>query len=141
MTDSLGHTAPLDSLQAARRLYDALSMHNAKKLIAAVTATFRGVVAEGMPDGLGGVCEGAESMLRDCWARVFALADVRPFPREYLPVGLDRVVVLGRYEGTARSTSRPLSAAFAHVLRIDDGRVSELVQITDTARWRDALTQ
>lgn len=39
-------------------------------------------------------------MFRDCWARVFALLDVRPVPAEYLPVAEDRMVVLGRYEGT-----------------------------------------
>ena len=49
------------------------------------------------------------------------------------------MVVLGRYEGTARGTGRPLSAAFARVLRIADGRVCKLVQITHTARWNDAL--
>ena len=102
---------------------------------------FRGVVSEGMPDGLGGTYDGAEAMLRECWARVFALLDLRPVPAEYLPVADDRMVVLGRYEGTARATGSPLSAAFAHVLRFADGRVCELVQITDTARWRDALAR
>jgi len=93
-----------------------------------------------MPAEIGGGYEGAETMLRQCWARVFALADVHPVPEEYLPVDDDRMVVLGRYQGTARATGRQISAAFAHVLRFADGRVSELVQITDTARWHAALT-
>jgi uncharacterized protein len=92
-----------------------------------------------MPEGLGGSYEGPEAMLRRCWAPVFALLDVRPVPDEYLPAGADRVVVIGRYLGTARPTGRPLSAAFAHVLRFADGLVTELVQITDTQRWHEAL--
>jgi 2-(1,2-epoxy-1,2-dihydrophenyl)acetyl-CoA isomerase len=50
------------------------------------------------------------------------------------------MVVTGRYVGQARGTGRALDAAFAHVLRFaGDGRISELVQITDTARWHEAL--
>jgi len=93
-----------------------------------------------MPAGLGGVYSGSETMLRECWRRVFELVDVRPAPAEYLPVADDRMIVLGRYEGMARATGRSLSAAFAHLLRFTNGRISEIVQITDTGRWRDALT-
>jgi ketosteroid isomerase-like protein len=130
---------PADSVQIASRLYQALAAHDRDALLAVLAASFRGRVTDGMPNGLGGTYEGAQTMMRDCWARVFAAIDVRPIPDEYLPVADDRVVVLGRYLGTARRTGRPLSAAFAHILRIEDGRVSELLQITDTARWQQAL--
>jgi uncharacterized protein len=95
---------------------------DAVALLAALASDFHGLVAAGMPAGLAGTYDGAEPMLRDCWARVFALADVRPVPTEYLPVAADRVVVLGYYEGTARATGRPLSAAFAHIVRVTAGR-------------------
>jgi ketosteroid isomerase-like protein len=137
--DSSGPAAS-GNLQAARRLYDAFAAGDAKALLTAVTPGFRGVVSEGMPHGLGGTYDGAQTMLRDCWARIFALIDSRPVPAEYLPVD-GRIVVLGRYAGTARATGRPLSAAFAHILSFAGGRVSELVQITDTARWHDALAR
>lgn len=129
------------NLQAARRLYAALRAQDPGAVLSALTRQFRGVVSDGMPAGLGGTYEGAETMLRDCWARVFAMLDLRPVPAEYLPISADRMIVLGHYEGTARSTGRHLSAAFAHILRFADGRVSELVQVTDTARWLDALAQ
>jgi ketosteroid isomerase-like protein len=140
MTDEpAGQPVPEDIHRIAARLYQAFAAHDGRALRALLTPGFRGVVAEGMPHGFGGVYEGAETMLRDCWGPVFALVDLRPRPTEYLPVAADRMVVLGRYEGTARGTGRPLSAAFAHVLRFAGGRVSEIVQITDTARWHDAL--
>jgi hypothetical protein len=54
---------------------------------------------------------------------------------EYLHTDTDRVVAVGAYRGTVRATGAPLDAAFAHLLRIDDGKIRELVQITDTASW------
>ena len=123
----------------AAELYRTFAAHDAKAMRALLTPGFRGVVTDGMPRGLGGVYAGPEAMFRDCWAPVFKLIDVHPVPAEYLPVADDRMVVLGRYEGTARGTGWPLSAAFAHALRFTGGRVCEIVQITDTARWHDAL--
>jgi 2-(1,2-epoxy-1,2-dihydrophenyl)acetyl-CoA isomerase len=139
MTDPLDQFAVTETMHAVRTLYDAFARQDATALLAALAPDFHGVVADGMPAGLGGNYDGPEPMLRDCWARVFALADVRPVPTEYLPVAADRVVVIGYYDGTARATGRPLCAAFAHIVRVFADRISELVQITDTARWHDAL--
>ena len=131
---------PLDgNMRTARRLYKAFDSQNAGALLAVLAPRFRGIVSDGMPDSLGGSYDGPEAMLRDCWARVFALLDVRPVPDEYLPVGTDRVVVVGRYLGIARSSGRPIRAAFVHILRFANGLVTELVQITDTQRWHEAL--
>jgi uncharacterized protein len=128
-----------DNMRTARQLYDAFNSQDARTLLAVLAPGFRGVVSDGMPDGLGGSYHGPEAMLHDCWARVFVLLDVRPVPDEYLPAGSDRIVVIGHYLGIARSSGRPLSAAFAHILRFANGLVTELVQITDTQRWHEAL--
>ena len=129
-----------ENLRIAHRLYEAVEAHDAGAMVATLAPTFRGVASDGLPDSLGGTYEGPEAMLRDCWGRVFAQLDIRPRVDEFLPVAPDRIVVIGRYLGTARESGRTLSAAFAHVLRFADGRITELVQITDTGRWRDALT-
>lgn len=97
--------------------------------------SFVGVTSEGMPLALGGRYEGPEAMLRDCWGRVFAAYDIRLDVQERLSVGDGRLVFTGRYLGVERATGRPVDAAFAHVLRLADGRLTELVQFTDTARW------
>jgi hypothetical protein len=108
MTDEpAGQPVPEDIHRIAARLYESFAAHDGRALRALLTPGFRGVVAEGMPHGFGGVYEGAETMLRDCWGPVFALVDLRPRPTEYLPVADDRMVVLGRYEGTARGTGSP----------------------------------
>jgi ketosteroid isomerase-like protein len=126
-------------LAAAQRLYDAFDAHDGPALLEAMSPSFRGVVSAGMPRGLGGVYDGPERMLGECWGPVLAALHTRPVPDEYIPAGADRMVVTGHYVGHARETGRRLDAAFAHVLRFEDGRVSELVQITDTARWHEAL--
>ena len=57
-------------------------------------------------------------------------------PVEYLPVDDERVVVLGRYRGTARDGGSAVDAAFAHIITTRGDRVAALRQITDTARWQ-----
>jgi len=51
-----------------------------------------------------------------------------------------RIVVVGQYIGVHREAKRLHRAASAHILRFRDGRIAELVQITDTARWHAALS-
>jgi uncharacterized protein len=58
-------------------------------------------------------------------------------PQEVIDGG-DVVVVLGRYEATAR-TGRPFSAPFVHVWRLRDGRISAFTTHTDTYQWLEAL--
>jgi uncharacterized protein len=128
-----------DNLEVAHRLYKAFQSHDAAGMLAVLAPEFRGVVSDGMPNHFGGTYHGPEEMLRRCWAPVFAAIDVCPSPEEFLSVSPDRIVVVGRYLGTARSTGRALSAAFVHILRFADGKVTEIVQITDTGQWRDAL--
>jgi len=123
------------NIDAASRLYDAFAARDAGALLAALHPSFAGVVSAGMPLGVGGRHEGPEAMLAEVWAPVFTVYDVVPEADELLLSGSERVVAVGAYRGTVRATGAPVDAAFAHVLRIDGGRVSELVQITDTASW------
>jgi ketosteroid isomerase-like protein len=125
---------------AAERLYAAFAEADAEGLLAVLAPDFRGVVSAGMPAGLGGTYEGPERMLQECWAQVFVKLDTRPVAEEYLATAdEERMVVLGHYRGEARESGRPHEASFAHVLRFRDGRILELIQITDTQRWHEAL--
>ena len=121
--------------EAARRLYDALAARDGAVLLSVLHPSFVGVVSAGMPLGVGGRHDGPEAMLREVWAPVLSAYDVVPSADELIPAGSERVVAIGAYRGTERTTGTPVNAAFAHILRIDDARVRELVQITDTASW------
>ncbi len=122
-------------LDVAQRLYDALNARDPQGIMRILSPDFVGVVSDGMPLGVGGRHVGAESMLRGCWGKVFAAYDMRINVEDRLLNGGERVLFTGRYAGTARGTGHALDAAFAHLLRVDGERVTELVQFTDTARW------
>jgi uncharacterized protein len=51
----------------------------------------------------------------------------------------DRVVTLGEYSGTFKATGKSMTAAFAHVWAIRDGRLARFDMYTDTAKVREAL--
>src|SRR5918993_2219552 len=57
---------------------------------------------------------------------------------EYLDAG-DTVVAIGDYHGTFRSTGRSMTAAFAHVYDVRDGRITRFRQFTDTAMLRAVM--
>lgn len=52
-------------------------------------------------------------------------------PDEFLESG-DRVVALGHYEGTYKTTSKGMRVPFAHVWTLRNGKVVKFVQYTDT---------
>jgi ketosteroid isomerase-like protein len=136
-------TTPREDLpshgETARALYDALAAADGRALLGLLAPAFRGEVSAGMPGGVGGVHDGPRAMLAGVWMRVARDFDVTPVPDELI-VGADgRVVVVGRYLGSARATGSPVDAAFAHVLTIENGRILRLQQITDTHQWRVAL--
>ena len=79
-------------------------------------------------------------MTRRLSAEVFGTFEIAPIPDEYVVVGPERVIVFGFYRGQVRSSRRMVEAAFAHDLRLRDGLIESLVQITDTAMWHEALT-
>ena len=50
-----------------------------------------------------------------------------------------RVVSLGTYSGTFKSTGKSMTAAFAHVWAVRDGRIAKFDMHTDTAKVLEAL--
>lgn len=53
----------------------------------------------------------------------------------------DRVVTLGHYTGTAKVSGKPLRAAFAHIYRLEHGRVVEFRQFADSVRFLAPLQE
>lgn len=118
----------------AHRFYDALATTDAEALIRLLADDFEGVVSAGMPHGVGGPHHGPADML-GVWATIDAAYDLAVEPDEYLTVSDERVVVVGRYVGRARTDDAVVNAAFAHVIDTDGDRMTALHQITDTASW------
>ena len=127
----------MTDLELAASLYEAFDRHDGAALAALLSPGFSGHVSEGLPGG-GGVVGSPGAMLTT-WGRAARAFDLRPRPDQIVPLADGRVLVLGRYVGTARATGRPIDAVFAHVLRFADEHLVALDQITDTARWHEAL--
>src|SRR5262249_10485816 len=94
-----------------------------------------GIVSDGMPHGVGGTHRGPVGMVKDVWGRIATLYDIHLEPVEYLGVDDNRVVVIGRYRGTARDGRSAVDATFAHIITTRDDRITSLHQITDTRSW------
>lgn len=95
------------------------------------------VQMEGFPSGgryvgADAILGGAFAGLREGWEGWRAVVE------RYLGAG-ESVVALGFYEGTHRSTGRPMRAEFAHLLEIKDGRIVRFVQYTDTFKVAEAM--
>jgi uncharacterized protein len=57
---------------------------------------------------------------------------------DYIAQG-DRVVSLGEYSGKFKATGKSMTAPFAHVWRVRDGRLARFDMYTDTAKVLEAL--
>lgn len=126
-------------LAVAARLYEAMHSMDAAGLVELLAEDFVGQVSEGLGE-IGGTFEGGEAMLREVWLPALQTYGVLPHPEEFALCGDDQVLVLGRYKGTPPSTGRAFEAVFAHVLVVRDGRIARCQQITDSARWLEALS-
>jgi uncharacterized protein len=125
-----------DPTAVAKRFYEAIARSDADDLFGLLSDDFVGTVSAGMPQDVGGRHEGALDMIAGVWGRIDALYDMHVDPTEYLVVGDDRIVVIGRYWGSAKDGGTTVDAAFAHVITTRGERMAALHQITDTARWR-----
>jgi ketosteroid isomerase-like protein len=95
-------------------------------------------VTAGLADDLG---EGRD-LDREGWlSRAEAVVEtlgLQAEPEEILQLDAQRYLALGHYRGRARGGAA-FEARFVHDIRLDGGRIVEAEQITDSARWRDAL--
>ncbi len=78
--------------------------------------------------GPGAVVDGVFSRVGADWTG-FKLA-----VSEVIEAG-DRVVAFGRFTGRHKATGAPLDAQFAHVWKLDDGKVVQFQQYTDTLQF------
>ena len=128
-----------DTVTIAQRLYDAIAARDAPAILDAMSDDFVGRVSAGMPLEVGGRHDGPEAMLHEVWIPVFAAFEMNVDVECFLPSGEDTVVALGHYRGVERRTGRRVHARFAHVLDVDEERITALEQITDTRCWASAL--
>ena len=122
-----------------RQLYDAIVTGDTEAFARLLHPEFQGVIADGMPAGAGHH-DGPDAMWADGWKQIGLAFAAGPKPDEITPMADGRVLVSGRYTGHGRRGGGPLDASYTHVFSFADGRISGVVQVSDTARWRDAVS-
>jgi ketosteroid isomerase-like protein len=120
-----------DNIQLVSKFYAAMRARDVAGIVTALDQGFVLRVSAGMPGGYGGDYTGAQQALAKVWGPVHAAYGAVPYPDELIDTGPDRVVAVGEYRGPT------FSATFAHIIRVRDGRMTELHQITDTGSWPD----
>lgn len=125
-------------IETARALYTALATGDREVLKNVLHPSFTGHATEGLPFGLGGDYTDAADMRRNFWGGIAQQYSAAARPEEFLGLEDGRLYVAGKYVGTGKSTGAALDADFVHVLTFVDGRVSRLVQLTDSHRWHEA---
>ena len=131
---------PIDEL--VKQVYAALVAGDRDHLLTVLAEDFSAAFAAGMPVvPAGGAITSAEKMIDEAWWALGRMFRVRPEPSDWIPCAGGRLLVLGRYVGSARSTGREFEARLVHLWTAREGRLSHLWHLTDTAAWAAALAE
>jgi 2-(1,2-epoxy-1,2-dihydrophenyl)acetyl-CoA isomerase len=120
-------------------LYGALAVGDRGAIESQLTEDFVGRLTSGLPGGIGGVHVGPEAMIRDGWFAIGARWRVRAEPTSFTATDDGRLQVQGAYRGAGRSSGIAFEADFVHLWSFREGRITGLVQVTDSAAFIGAL--
>ncbi|MBD8524284.1 nuclear transport factor 2 family protein [Pseudomarimonas arenosa] len=113
-----------------RQLYDAFAQADIAAVLAALDPAVEWTEAEGGP--YGGTFIGPQAVLDNVFAKLDSeWQGFTAAPAEFISQE-QTVVVLGEYSGTYKRTRKPFKAPFAHVWRLQEGKVIGFRQYTDT---------
>lgn len=129
---------PTSPQALAAALYEALAGGDKQRLSALLHPAFVGRTTAGLPFGLGGQYDGPDDMRRRFWGGIAKHFIATAIADDMRVLDDDRLLVHGRYVGQGRTGGADLTAAFMHLLSFREGRISALVQLTDSARWAQA---
>jgi ketosteroid isomerase-like protein len=125
-------------LDVIRGTYEGMSEENGQHLLAALAPEATWTEAAGFPyagtyTGPVAIFDGVFRRLATEW--VGYKAEVHT----YLADG-DRVAAFGVYSGTYAKTGKSMRATFAHLYRLQDGKILSMEQVVDSAMVQQALT-
>lgn len=128
-------TAKRSSLRVVRDAYEAFNRGDPDGALALMADDIEWVEPEGSVDG--GTYRGPDEVMEDLFAPAFeAFEKFRVDVDRYLDVG-DEVVVVGSFRGRTRSGDS-FDIPCAHLVGVEDGRITRFRNFTDTARWNEA---
>ncbi len=127
----------MSNLNLIQGAYDAFAKGDVPGVLGVMDANIAWTEAEGFP--LGGTYNGPQAVLEGVFMRLGTEYEgFAAVPAEFIDGG-DTIVGLGTYSGTYKATGKSFQADFAHVWKLQDGKVIRFVQYTDTLLVHRAL--
>ena len=127
----------ITNLEIIRSTYEGHSEENGKHLLSVLAPDARWTEAEGFP--YAGTYVGPEQIVRNVFQRLATEWDgYNAQVHTYLADG-DRVAAFGVYSGTYRATGKAMTASFAHLYRLKDGKIVSMEQYVDSHKVQQAL--
>ena len=133
----MGLNAMPNNLDIIRATYEGPSEENGKNLRAALAPGATWKEADGFP--YAGTYVGPEQIVAGVFQRLATeWKDYRAQVHTYLADG-DRVAAFGVYSGTYLATGKSMSASFAHLYRLQHGKIVSMEQYVDSHQVQLAL--
>jgi ketosteroid isomerase-like protein len=121
-----------------RGTYEASPSQKGERLRAALAPEASWTEAAGFP--YAGTYVGFEAIAAGVFQRLATeWIDYRAQAHTYLEDG-DHVAAFGVYSGTYRATGKAMTATFAHLYTLKDGKIVSMEQVVDSAMVTPALT-
>ena len=126
------------NLDIIRATYEGVSAENGKNLLNALASDASWTEAAGFP--YAGTYVGAEAIMANVFQKLATeWIDYQAKAHTYLADG-DQVAAFGVYSGTYRETGKAMTATFAHLYKLEGGKIIRMEQFVDSAMVLDALT-
>lgn len=126
------------NLELIRGTYEGSSEDNGRNLRAVLSPDVEWTEAEGFP--YAGTYFGPDALIDGVFRRLGTeWTGYRADVHTYLADG-DRVAAFGVYSGTYNATGKSMTAPFAHLYQIRDGKVIRMIQYVDTVLVTRALS-
>ncbi|ROL70406.1 DUF4440 domain-containing protein [Pseudomonas chlororaphis] len=127
------------NLDIIRGTYEGASEENGKHLLAALASDATWTEAAGFP--YAGTYTGPAEILAGVFQRLATeWKDYKATVHTYLADG-ERVAAFGVYSGIYLKTGKAMSATFAHLYQLKDGKIVSMEQFVDSAIVQGAMVQ
>lgn len=125
------------NLDLIRATYEGSSEDNGRNLLAALAPDATWTEAKGFP--YAGTYVGADAIVAGVFNRLGTewigyKAEVHTFMEDG-----DRVAAFGVYHGTYKATGKSMTASFAHLYEVRNGKIASMVQYVDSHMVSQAL--
>ncbi len=127
----------MNNVELVKNLYQAFAQGDVPTVLQSFDENIEWTEAEGFP--YGGTYRGGAAILENVFMKLATEWDgYRVAPDEFLDAG-EKIVALGNYSGSYKTTGKSINVPFAHVWTLENGKVKKFVQYTDTLKVSEAL--